>query len=88
MDEKLFVAGHRGMVGSAIVRALEQAGHRNLLLRTRTELDLSDADQVRRFMEAERPETVILAAARVGGIQANLDARPILSFRTCRFKIM
>ena len=74
MDEKLFVAGHRGMVGSAIVRALEQAGHRNLLLRTRTELDLSDADQVRRFMEAERPETVILAAARVGGIQANLDA--------------
>lgn len=74
MDERLFVAGHRGMVGSAIVRALEKAGHDNLLLRTREELDLLDADQVRQFMQTERPHTVILAAARVGGIQANLDA--------------
>ncbi len=74
MDEKIFVAGHRGMVGAALVRALQQAGHRNLLLQTRSELDFLDADRVRQFMQAERPETVILAAARVGGIQANLDA--------------
>lgn len=74
MDEKIFVAGHRGMVGSAIVRALTRAGHTNLLLRTRSELDLCDSEQVRQFMSLQRPRVVILAAARVGGIQANLDA--------------
>ncbi len=74
MDEKIFVAGHRGLVGGAIVRALQRAGHHNLLLRTRAELNLCHADQVDRFMESERPEIVILAAARVGGIQANIDA--------------
>jgi GDP-L-fucose synthase len=74
MDQKIFVAGHRGLVGSAIVRALQQAGHQNLVLRTRAELDLCHAEQVVRFMKAERPEIVILAAARVGGIQANIDA--------------
>ena len=56
MDEKIFVAGHRGLAGSAIVRALKQSGHRNLVLRTRAELDLCDTERVTRFMESERPE--------------------------------
>ncbi len=74
MDEKIYVAGHRGMVGSAIVRALRRKGHENLLLRTRAELDLRQREQVEQFMRAERPDVMIIAAARVGGIQANLDA--------------
>jgi len=67
----IFVAGHRGLVGSAIVRRLEQAGFGNLLLRRRAELDLRDAAAVRDFFERERPEYVFLAAAKVGGIHAN-----------------
>lgn len=74
MDEKIFVAGHRGMVGSALVRALESRENTQLLLRTRQELNLCDESSVRQFMKAEQPDVVILAAARVGGIQANLDA--------------
>src|ERR1700689_4169139 len=74
-ESRIFVAGHRGLVGSAIVRALEAQGHRNLLLRTHAELDLTDQLQVRRFFEETRPEAVILAAARVGGIHAN-NSRP------------
>jgi len=74
MDGKIFVAGHRGLVGSAIVRALENEGSRNLLLRTRAELDLCDGNAVADFMQSERPDVVIMAAAKVGGIQANLDA--------------
>ena len=70
-SDKIFVAGHRGLVGSGIVRRLHESGYRNLLLRTRQELDLVDADAVRRFFEAERPSHVFLAAARVGGILAN-----------------
>jgi GDP-L-fucose synthase len=68
---RIFVAGHRGMVGSAITRALQAAGHTNLLLRTRAELDLRDRAAVRAFFEREKPEYVFLAAARVGGILAN-----------------
>jgi len=68
---RIFVAGHRGLVGGAIQRALERAGYSNLLLRTRAELDLRDAAAVRAFFEAERPEHVFLAAAKVGGIVAN-----------------
>lgn len=68
---KIFVAGHRGLVGSAIVRALEEAGYSNLLLRTRAELDLTNQAAVAAFFEAEKPEYVFLAAARVGGIMAN-----------------
>ena len=68
---RIFVAGHRGMVGSAITRALQAAGHANLLLRTRAELDLRDRAAVRAFFERERPEYVFLAAAKVGGILAN-----------------
>jgi GDP-L-fucose synthase len=70
-DARIFVTGHRGMVGSAITRRLERAGYRNLLTRTRTELDLLDQGAVFDFLAAERPDYVFIAAARVGGIQAN-----------------
>jgi len=68
---KIFVAGHRGMVGSAIVRKLEQAGYHNLLLKTSSELDLRNQAAVAAFFEQEQPDYVFLAAARVGGIIAN-----------------
>jgi GDP-L-fucose synthase len=69
------VAGHRGLVGSAIVRALQQRGHTELVVRTHSELDLTSQADVRRFFETACPEAVILAAARVGGIHAN-NSRP------------
>ena len=68
---RIFVAGHRGMVGSAIVRALRSRGFENLILRTRQELDLCEGSAVRSFFDAEKPEVVLVAAARVGGIHAN-----------------
>jgi GDP-L-fucose synthase len=73
MDEnsRIFVAGHRGLVGSAIRRTLESAGYTHLLLRTRDELNLTDRPAVEKFFEAEKPEYVFLAAAVVGGILAN-----------------
>jgi GDP-L-fucose synthase len=70
-ETRIHVAGHGGMVGSAIVRALRARGFENLLLRTRRELDLLDAAAVRDFYAKEKPEVVIVAAARVGGIHAN-----------------
>ncbi len=70
-DAKIYVAGHLGMVGSAIVRRLEGAGFSNLVTRTLDELDLTDQAAVNRFFSAERPDHVFLAAARVGGIHAN-----------------
>jgi GDP-L-fucose synthase len=70
-SDKIFVAGHRGLVGSALVRRLRSLGFDNLLLRTRDELDLEDIVAVRAFFEAERPTHVFVAAARVGGIYAN-----------------
>ena len=72
-SEKIFVAGHRGMVGSALVRRLESEGFLNLLVRDRTKLDLSDESAVAKFFAAEKPAVVILAAAKVGGIKANND---------------
>src|SRR5690606_13148108 len=69
--QKIFVAGHRGMVGSAIVRRLEAGGYTDIVTRSREELDLLDQQAVRRFMAEERPDYVFLAAARVGGIHAN-----------------
>ncbi len=72
-DSKIFVAGHRGMVGSAIVRRLEREGFARIILRTRAELDLRDRHAVRQFFDAERPEIVVDAAARVGGIVANSE---------------
>ena len=69
--DKIFVAGHRGMVGSAIVRALQASGYDNLVLRTHAELDLMDAAAVAAFYKVEKPDVVIDAAAKVGGIHAN-----------------
>jgi GDP-L-fucose synthase len=74
-NTRIYVAGHRGLVGSAIVRALEAQGYTKLLLRTHHELDLTDQPAVRAFFQNERPQAVIMAAARVGGIQAN-NIRP------------
>jgi len=68
---KIFVAGHRGMVGSAIVRRLEQAGYTQVLTRSRQELDLLNQQAVHEFMHAEQPDYLFIAAAKVGGIQAN-----------------
>ncbi|WXG52853.1 MAG: GDP-L-fucose synthase [Candidatus Sedimenticola sp. (ex Thyasira tokunagai)] len=70
-NDKIYVAGHRGLVGSAIVRQLKTAGFSNLLTRTHSELDLVDQSQVKHFIETEEPEYVFLAAAKVGGIHAN-----------------
>nr|WP_269433336.1 GDP-L-fucose synthase [Limnochorda pilosa] len=71
LDARIYVAGHRGLVGSAIVRALKHRGYRNILTRTRQELDLTDRRAVDAFFAAQRPEYIYVAAARVGGIWAN-----------------
>lgn len=70
-DNKIYVAGHRGLVGSAMVRKLQAEGYTNLLLRTSQQLDLRDQLAVEKFFHQEKPEYVFLAAAKVGGIQAN-----------------
>lgn len=70
-NSKIYVAGHRGLVGSAIVRNLEANGFTNIITRTHAELDLTNQADVRKFFEEERPEYVFLAAAKVGGIHAN-----------------
>jgi len=69
--DKIYVAGHRGLVGSAIVRQLKSRGFTNLLMRTHKELDLTSQAQVQNFLQKEKPDYVILAAAKVGGIHAN-----------------
>lgn len=70
-NKRIYVAGHRGMVGSAIVRALRQRGYTNIITRTHAELDLTDQAQVKNFFDSEKLDEVYLAAARVGGIHAN-----------------
>ncbi len=70
-NDKIYVAGHRGLVGSAIVRSLKRQGYENVIGRTHTELDLLDQAAVRAFFEEEKPDVVVLAAAKVGGINAN-----------------
>jgi len=70
-ESRIFVAGHRGLVGSAIHRSLERHGYFNLILRSHAELDLTDREAVKAFFDQQRPEYVFLAAARVGGILAN-----------------
>ncbi|HSV62911.1 MAG TPA: GDP-L-fucose synthase [Chthoniobacterales bacterium] len=72
-SDKIFIAGHRGLVGSALVRKLEQEGFANLVTRDRATLDLRDTEAVDLFFAAEKPEFVVLAAAKVGGIKANND---------------
>jgi GDP-L-fucose synthase len=74
--ESIFVAGHRGLVGSAVVRNLQTHGYRRIITRTRAELDLRERGAVYRFFRQEKPELVVLAAAKVGGIQAN-DRYPV-----------
>src|SRR3977135_2024265 len=79
-DSRSYVAGHRGMVGSAVVAALERRGYHNLLVRTHSELELTQQSAVHDFFFEHRPQVVILAAARVGGIKAN-SSRPALFIR-------
>lgn len=73
-ESKIYVAGHRGMVGSAIVRALRREGYENIVVRSHAELDLTDQCAVEEFFASEKPEYVFLAAAKVGGIAANAEA--------------
>ncbi len=70
-NDKIYVAGHHGLVGSAIVRSLQRSGYTNVIGRSHRELDLTDQAAVRAFFDAERPDVVVLAAAKVGGINAN-----------------
>jgi GDP-L-fucose synthase len=74
-SDKIYVAGHTGLVGSALVRALERAGYSNLVLRTRAELDLLNQARVAQFFETERPQYVFLAAGKTGGVYANSNYR-------------
>ena len=71
LNKKIYVAGHRGMVGSAIVRNLQAKGFTNIIARTHAQLDLTNQQAVSAFFETEKPEQVYLAAAKVGGIHAN-----------------
>jgi GDP-L-fucose synthase len=75
LNSKIYIAGHKGMVGSAILRNLEEKGYKNFLLKTSSELDLKKTQQVDEFFETEKPDYVFLAAAKVGGIQANNSYR-------------
>jgi GDP-L-fucose synthase len=75
LDDAIFVAGHRGMVGSAIVRRLRALGYRNILTATRAELDLLDQRAVHAYLAQARPDYIFIAAAKVGGIAANNEYR-------------
>ena len=89
-DSRIYVAGHRGLVGSAIVRKLEDTGYENLVVRGRNELDLVRQEGVEQFFDRERPEYIFLAAAKVGGIWANsqLPAEFIYSNLTIQTNII
>ena len=79
-EDKIFVAGHRGMVGGAVCRALSKAGFGNVVVRTHSELDLLDTAAVRSFYESEKPDVAVIAAARVGGIGANSAANALFLY--------
>ncbi|MBR5639479.1 MAG: GDP-L-fucose synthase [Muribaculaceae bacterium] len=85
-NSKIYVAGHRGLVGSAIWKSLEKKGYTNLIGRTHKELDLMDAMAVRQFFDEEQPEYVVLAAAHVGGIMANLKYRADFIFQNLQIQ--
>ena len=80
LSNKIYVAGHRGMVGSAVCRALAKQGYTNVVTRTHKELDLLDPAAVRAFYEAEKPDVAVIAAARVGGIGANSAANALFLY--------
>lgn len=80
-ESKIYVAGHRGMVGSALVRKLQTLGYRNIITRSRAELDLIDQFAVRGFFAAEKPDYIFMAAAKVGGIKANDELRAEFIFQ-------
>ena len=81
-NSKIYIAGHRGLVGSAILRSLEKNGYSNFLLRTHAELDLANQQAVAAFFQEEKPTYVFLAAAKVGGIMANNTYRGSLFTKT------
>ena len=85
-NAKIYIAGHRGLVGSAIWDNLQARGYRNLVGRTHAELDLLDGVAVREFFDAERPDAVVLAAAHVGGIMANLQYRADFIYRNLQIQ--
>lgn len=84
--DKIYVAGHRGLVGSAIVRSLQRKGYENIIGRTHGELDLTCQQAVKEFFEAERPQVVVLAAAKVGGIHANETAPAEFSYENMQIQ--
>lgn len=85
-DSKIYVAGHRGMVGSALVRTLEAKGYTNILTRTRDELDLLDQRAVYDFLQVEKPDYIFIAAAKVGGIHANNTFRADFIFQNLQIE--
>ena len=87
-NSKIYVAGHRGLLGSAVVRRLQADGFKNLILRTSEELDLMDQRATFEFLKSERPDLVFLCAAKVGGIKANIDAPQSFFIEILRFKTM
>ncbi len=85
---KIYVAGHHGLVGSAIWKNLQEKGYTHLIGRSHKELDLLDGVAVKRFFDEEQPEYVILAAAHVGGIWQTVSIGQILSIKTCKYSRM
>ena len=86
LKSKIYVAGHNGLVGSAIIRKLKSSGYENLIVKTHSELDLTDQLNVSLFFEKEKPDYVVLAAAKVGGIEANNTYRADFIFQNLQIQ--